>query len=43
MGRALKNIFFFRKWIAAVELILYILMFLTLLMTAYHRFIGGGA
>ena len=39
MGKALKNVFFFKKWIAAVELILYILMFLTLLMTAYHHII----
>jgi hypothetical protein len=39
MGKALKNVFFFKKWIAAIELILYILMFLTLLMTAYHHII----
>jgi hypothetical protein len=39
MGKALKNVFFFKKWIAAVELILYIFMFLTLLMTAYHHII----
>ncbi len=39
MGRALRNVFFFKKWLAAVELILYILMFLTLLMTAYHHII----
>jgi hypothetical protein len=39
MGKALRNVFFFKKWIATVELILYILMFLTLLMTAYHHII----
>ena len=42
MGRALRNIFFFRKWIASVELILYIFMFLTLIMTSYQHLFGGG-
>ena len=39
MGKVLKNVFFFKKWIAAIELLLYILMFLTLLMTAYHHIV----
>ncbi|ADY73013.1 hypothetical protein Dester_0357 [Desulfurobacterium thermolithotrophum DSM 11699] len=41
MGRALKNIFFFRKWISAVELVLYIFMLLTLFLTAYKHLFGG--
>ena len=42
MGRALRNVLLFRKWIAVVELVLYIFMFLTIVMTAYHQFLGGG-
>lgn len=42
MAKALKQIFFFRKWIASVEIILYIFMFLTLLLTAYQHLFGGG-
>jgi hypothetical protein len=41
-SRVLKTIFGFRKWIAGVELILYIIMFITLIMTAYHHLTGGG-
>ncbi|WP_456456751.1 hypothetical protein [Thermovibrio sp.] len=38
-SRALKTVFGFRKWIASVEIILYIIMFLTLITTAYHKVI----
>ncbi|WP_456342968.1 hypothetical protein [Thermovibrio sp.] len=41
-SKALKTIFGFRKWIASVEIILYIIMLLTLLSTAYHHLMGGG-
>ncbi|SMP17975.1 hypothetical protein SAMN06265339_1575 [Desulfurobacterium pacificum] len=41
MARALREIFFFKKWIAAVELVLYIFMLFTLLLTAYHHVLGG--
>ncbi len=41
-SKALKTIFGFRKWIASVEIILYIIMLLTLLSTAYHYLMGGG-
>jgi hypothetical protein len=41
-SKALKTIFGFRKWIAGVEIILYIFMFLTLILTAYRHLTGGG-
>ncbi|ADU96742.1 hypothetical protein [Thermovibrio ammonificans] len=41
-SRAIKTIFHFRKWMAAVEIILYIFMFLTLILTAYRHLFGGG-
>jgi len=41
-SRALRIVFGFRKWIASVEIILYILMFITLVTTAYHKLMGGG-
>jgi hypothetical protein len=41
VARALRTVFGFRKWIASVEIILYIFMFITLIMTAYHHIFGG--
>jgi len=41
-SKALKVVFGFRKWIASVEIILYIIMFVTLINTAYHKLMGGG-
>ncbi len=41
-SKALKTVFGFRKWIASVEIILYIFMFITLIVTAYHHLLGGG-
>jgi len=38
-SRVLKTVFGFRKWVASVEIILYIIMFLTLITTAYHKVI----
>ncbi|MEO2065423.1 MAG: hypothetical protein ABGX17_02860 [Desulfurobacteriaceae bacterium] len=40
-SKALKTVFGFRKWIASVEIILYIIMFITLISTAYHHVLGG--
>ncbi len=40
-SRALRAIFGFKKWIAAVEILLYIYMFVTLILTAYHHVLGG--
>ncbi len=40
-SKALKTVFGFKKWIASVEIILYIIMFITLISTAYHHVFGG--
>ncbi len=40
MAKALSRINFFRRWLAGVEFILYVLMFLMLLLFAYGNVVG---
>jgi hypothetical protein len=42
MAKALRGVTFFKKWIALVELLLYLTVFFTLLAGAYRQFIAGG-
>jgi len=41
MPKALKTIFGFRRWMNFVEIVLYLILFVVLLMTAYGHIFGG--
>jgi hypothetical protein len=41
VARTLARINFFRRWLAGIEFILYVLMFLMLLLFAYDKVMGG--